>query len=506
MPWSAALGENCVRKQNLLLAFSVLVSISANHPARADTLEEAILRAYENNPSLAAARSLTSAADEARTQAQAAYGPSLGVTASHDFTYSEAHLPNFVQTNDGFGTSAGLTLSQPLFASGRLAAGLDIATANQLATRANLRSSSLQLILDVITAYVIHRRDLELYQVSTEIYQLLLQQRDVVVARYRLFDATEPDVNQTVNRLQLSAGRVLEARASVEVSAARYRNLVGEYPEALEPPPPLPPLPEIETIYLQAELNNPEVSAARFAELASRAEVAAARADMGPQVAANVAARRSPLTPFENATWSESVVAGVQLSMPLYTGGLLSSRVRQALQLNQADQQVVEQTRRDVRESIAANWSVLEATASALPRYVAAVAAAEAAVEGVQRQETSGIRTLRDVLEVTNDLLNARTGAVQTAAELYIRQAAVLRDAGALTVDLFAPRGEYDPDSYAPGGAAGAGLPLRPVVDAIDRAVLIDRVQPAPIDQETDTRFHGAAALENPLEPMEQAP
>ena len=481
-----------MRDRTILLAAAALMSVLAPSGARADTLEEALLRAYAKNPNLEAARSVTRAVDEQRTQANAAYGPNLGVNVSHDYAFSR--IRGVARANEGsdegFATTASLNLSQPLFTSGRLAAGVDAASANQQAARADLRATSEQLILDVINAYVSLRRDIELYGVASENYDLLRQQRDVTSARFRLRDATAPDLDQTENRVQLAAGRVIQARASVETSAARYRNLVGDYPGPLAPPPPLPELAGLDALYAEAEVSNPELEAARFVELGSRARVAAERAELGPQIAASAFAQRSPLSRFQNTARSESLGVGVTLSMPLYTGGLLPSRIREAIERNQADQQRVEQARRDARESLASNWSLLRSAGEALPRFESAVRAAQSAVEGVKRQETAGIRTLRDLLDVTNDLLAARTNAVQAESELYFRHAAVLRAAGILTIDRFAPRAAYDPDSYAPPGAAAAGLPLRPVLDPIDRLLLQNKVKPAPVDREDDPHFH----------------
>ncbi|WP_255405959.1 TolC family outer membrane protein [Novosphingobium sp. CF614] len=453
-------------------------------PVQADTLEQALAAAYANNPSIQGSRDLASASDEVVVQARAAYGPSLSVSARHAFTAARIRGTTLPSESEGFGTSAELSLSQPLFTSGRLAAGLDAAMAARMVEREKLRAGSQQLILDVVNAYVSLQRDIELHGVAVEIHELLRQQRDVTAARYRLRDSTEPDVDQTVNRLELAAGRVILARSTVEASAARYRNLVGAYPAALAPLPALPDPSTLETLYVEAETHNPTLAAARFTEARSRALVGAARADMRPQVSAFASAARSPLTPYQNTLREESVVAGVSLSMPLYSGGQLSSALREAIDRNLADQQFAEQARRDMRETLATDWSLLRASAEAMPRYDAAVDAAERAVAGVKKQETSGIRTLRDVLDVTNDLLAARTGAVQTRAEMYLRRVAVLRDAGLLSIEMFAAVQPYDPDSRRAGIAYLAGLPLRPAIEPADRLFLYDHVEQAPVQRE----------------------
>ncbi|MEJ2458900.1 MAG: TolC family protein, partial [Novosphingobium sp.] len=407
---------------------------------------------------------------------------------------------------DGFATSARLTLSQPLFTSGLLTARLDAAQAARMAERETLRAGSQQLILDVVNAYASLQRDIQLYGVALEIYELLRQQRDVITQRYRLRDSTAPDVDQTNNRLELAAGRVIIARSTVESSAARYRNLVGAYPETLAPLPALPDLTTLETLYTEAVTHYPSVAADRFTQALSRAAVGAARAQMRPQVHAFASASRSPASPYRNTLREEALEAGISVTMPLYSGGQLSSALREATDRNLADQQFTEQARRDMRETLAADWGLLRASAEAMPRYEAAVKAAERAVEGVKKQETSGIRTLRDVLDVTNDLLTARTGAAQTRTEIYVRQVAVLRDAGLLSIGMFAQIRPYDPDSRKAGIAHLAGLPLRPVLEPADRAFRADHVPMAPVQHEHSPAYDWARDAGDPLLPPAGAP
>lgn len=465
----------------------------------ADTLPEAVAGAYAHNPALQGSRELAEAADEAVAQARGAYGPTLAVNARHVFSAARIRGTAFPSESDGFASSAELTLAQPLFTSGRLAANLDAAQAARLAERERLRGAGQQLIMDVVNAYVSLQRDIEIHGVAVEIHRLLQQQQQATAARFRLRDSTQPDLDQATNRLELAASRVIAARATVEASAARYRNLVGDYPDELAPLPALPELPALEALYAQAETHSPGITAARFAEARSRAEVAAARAEMRPQVSAFASAGRSPASPYQNTLREESVSAGVGLSMPLYTGGQLSAALRAAIDRNQADQQFAEQTRRDVRETLATDWNLLRSATEAMPRYEAAVQAAERAVEGVKRQETSGIRTLRDVLDATNDLLAARTGAVQTLAEIYLRRVAVLRDAGLLSIDTFAaPTPEA---RRRPSTAPLAGLPLRPLTEPVDRLLLDKTVPAAPVQRENATAFDWPTAEGGPGSP-----
>lgn len=489
--------------KKLLMTATAAIAGLAHAPAQADTLEEALVRAYENNPGVERSRALTRATDEGIVQARAAYGPNISANVTHAFTRRNTIVEAVdLGRSEGFATTATLNLAQPLFTSGRLAAGVDLATAQAERARQDLRAASQQLVLDVITAYVSLQRDIELYEVSGGIYELLRQQRDIQAARLELRDATAPDVQQTESRMQLAAARVVLAKAAVEASAAAYRALVGVYPEELAPPPELPELPPLEELYALAEIRNPELLSAQFAELGSRAQLAGARAERGPRVDANLQAGRIPLGLYANDPYGEDLSASVTLNMPLYTGGLVSSVIRDTLQRNIVAQNNLEQRRRTVRQSLATNWNAVQSSLLAIPRFAAAVEVAERAIEGTQQQQIAGIRTLRDVLETTNDLFAAQSNAAQVAADRYIQHASVLRDAGILTIDLFVEGVEYDPDSYSPGVAGIAGLPFEPVLEPVDALLVANGVRSAGVEKEDDLRYENADLLIDPLSPM----
>ncbi|MBT0666974.1 TolC family outer membrane protein [Novosphingobium profundi] len=468
----------------------------------AETLGDAIAAAYSGNPELQGNRDLVAASDEQVAQARAAYGPSLALSASHEFTSARIRGTLFPSSDAGFASSVELSLNQPLFTSGRISAGIDGAQAASLSLREGLRAQGQQLLLDVVNAYVSLQRDITLQAIAVENYDILRQQNQVTAARFALRDLTEPDLEQTSNRLELAAGRVLEARSAVEISAARYRHLVGHFPDDLAPLPGLPELPTLETLYVAAERFNPQLAKAHLVEEASRANVRAARAEMRPQVSAFSTLGRTPLSDYQNTVREEAVSAGIRVSLQLYSGGLQTSALREAIARNLADQQFTEETRRAMRESLAANWSFLRTAQATLPRYRAAVEAAKKAVDGVKKQETSGYRTLRDVLDVTNDLLNARIAAARAEADIYMRHVAILRDIGTLSIETLADLPPYDPDSRRSGVARYAGLPMRLVLGPLDRTFLPPAGDGARIDVEQSAIFEWDGQQVDLLQPV----
>lgn len=490
-----------------LLRFAYMIGTAAGslHPAYGETLADAVRAALAKNPSLAAADAQIRAADQGRNRAEGAYGPTLSLSVSHEYSRGTSIDPPFRQTRSGFATGGSLSLSQPLFTSGRLASGVASARIAQALARESQRVARQALLLDVITAYASVQRDLALYAVARQNKALLEQQQDIVLSRYKLHDATAPDLDQVAGQLAIATGRVVDSRAIVEQSAARFRNLVGHYPGNLAPMPELPPLAAKDLLYEEGVNHSPDFALAKLDELATRADLARARAERGPIINAHAAAQREPLSPYENGPRFNALVAGVTLTMPLYSSGQTISAIREAEQRNQAAQYQLEQASRDMREKIATNWNIAHAAQERLPIYHDAVEKAQRAVNGIQQQQRAGIRTLREVLDATSDLLSARILAAQTEADAAIGRATVLRTAGLLDESAVLP-GSYLPtedivDTTSPTDNIPAdpnempvtypiaGLPLRPLLAPLDKAVVFTRVKSAPVEHEQDETY-----------------
>lgn len=476
-----------ISSARLLLAGTALMTGVAT---QAETLQEALDKALSENPALESQRATARARAERPVQARGAFGPT--VTASGNYQYNRDRTVSGgarISDEDGFAAGYSLTLEQPLFTSGRLTANLNAAEAIAAIGQENLRSAQQGLIADVVTAYVSVRRDIALYGVAVQIRDLLNEQFNTTSERYRLRDVTATDLNQTDNRRKVAEARVKESLAAVQISAAAYRRLVGQYPSNLEPLPEPPPVPTLDMLYEQAETSSPVLLAARLSEIASKETVASTRAERGPTVSATVGGRRAALNPYRDNIHTNSVFAGVTVSMPIYTGGVLSSQIREAEALNQADKFSVEQTRREVRQNIASNWSQAQSAEQANPIYEDAVLAAERALSGVRRQEQAGSRTSRDVLETTNDLLTSRTNAIRSAADAYIFKINTLRAAGLLDpaqfgVDASAERSRSDAFM-----AYIAGYPLFPVVNALDSVLHDSSTRQPDIAIENDAAY-----------------
>jgi outer membrane protein len=467
--------------------------------ARAETLGDAIALAYESNPTLQAQRASLRALDETYVQAEAGYRPSANLQAivttdKNDYTgTTQRPLPGQSQpVIQGQSQTSGFAigLSQPLYTGGRVATQVTAAEAQILAGRETVRGTEETTLRDVITAYADVRRDQQFVTILEEDQRLLLAQQDEVHARFAVGEITRTDVAETEARVAASQAQLESARAQLGNSRAEYASVVGQSPGTLAPEPPLAGRlpPSLEVAFQWAERNSPPIRQADFTEQSSAAKVAEAKADTRPSLALQASAGYSggtfaspanPLlgtaavgglgTPFRN--FSYDVTASAVLTVPLFTGGMTSSRIRQAAETNNADRIGIEVARRQVLLTVSQAWNGLNGARASLPVDVAQVKAANIAYEGSRQESRVGLRSTLDVLIAEQNLAAAQIALVTARHDEYVAAAALLGATGTLFAGDFAPDTRiYDPKvNFANIRRSWPWTPWTPAVADLDK-------------------------------------
>lgn len=424
-----------------------LVSALAAGPAAAETLADAIALAYENNPTLAAQRATQRALDETYVQARTGWRPTLSLSAQA--RYNEVRIPaegrglgepSYRETNDG---TAALTFTQPVWTGGRTAAAVSAAQAEVLAGAENLRRVEAQVLGTAIQAYVDVRRDMQSVRIREENVKVLTRQLEESNARFDVGEVTRTDVAQSQARLAQARALLQSAQATLATSRANYAQVIGQNPGDLAPEPSLQHLlpADPDQAYTIAEQNNPQLRAQQFAEQASRARVAGARAERMPTVSAQASVTHSGGTvePFERDQYRRGVTGTLNVNVPLFSGGLVSSRVRQAQDRNTADRLTVEGVRRSVLQSITQGWSQLIAARANISSTEEQVRAARIAAEGTRQEQQVGLRTTIDVLNAEQELRQAELNQVNAGRDAYIAATTVLVTMGRLEAKNLTP-------------------------------------------------------------------
>jgi outer membrane protein len=451
-----------------LLAAVCSVGLLAAGAAQAETLADAIALAYQTNPTLQEQRANQRALDETYVQARTGLRPTIGATAQAVDRETKLANPttSFVDTN-GDGTpdslantdtirsnssAATISVTQPLYTGGRVTSQISASEADVMQGRQQLRQVEAGVLLNVVQVYVDVRRDQERLRINEENVTVLQRQLDEAKARFDVGEITRTDVALAEARLAASRAGLASAQASLAISRANYAAIVGQNPGELAPEPSLASLlpASVDDAFTRAETNNPSVMASGYAERAARARVAAARAQRRPIIslrgdlgynAAEVGGNGNQFGDYDRAV-SGSVVATV----PIFTGGLTNSEVRQASARDDAARIAIEGSRRNVLQDVAQAWNQLLGARANLTANQEQVNAAQIAFEGTRQEAQVGLRTTLDVLNAEQELRSAELALVTARHDEYVAAASVLAAMGELEArNLTTGVSIYDP-------------------------------------------------------------
>jgi outer membrane protein len=499
-----------------LLAAACALTVTSGGAVRAESLADAIALAYQTNPVLQGQRATQRALDESVVQAKSPFRPSISANADASRTSIEGPL-------DRDTSSGGITISQSLYTGGRASAQLSASQADVLAGQQNLRRVEANVLAAVITAYMDVRRSLEALRISQDNVTRLRRQLEESQARFDVGDVTRTDVAQAQARYAAAQSSLSTAQANLGIARASYAALVGQSPGELEEAPSLESvLPaSVDQAFAAAEANNPQIMAAEYAERASRARVAQARAILRPSVSVRSSLGYSASeiggVGDQFGDYSRSVTTSVTASVPIFTGGLNTSQIRASVERNNADRLNLENTRRSVIQTVTQAWNQLLGARASLISNQEQVRATTLAYEGVRQEQQVGLRTTLDVLNAEQELRNAELAQVGSRRDEYVAAAAVLSAMGMLEARVLIPDvAQYDAvgQSARTGGALIGWAPTEPVVRLIDKvgAPFMGRdptdtpVATAPVIVTPPEALPPPPAGPPPLPPIEDAP
>jgi outer membrane protein len=173
------------------------------------------------------------------------------------------------------------------------------------------------------------------------------------------------------------------------------------------------------------------VVGALYREQSARYNIDLVRGELLPtaQLEANYSKR------FDDSIGLDSTETGSvtgRLTVPFYTGGEVQARVRQAKQTHIQRLQEIEQARTETQAQVVTAWAQLQAALAAVESDQTAVNANRIALAGVREEERVGQRTLLDVLNAEQELLNAEVNLVTDQRNVVVASYTVLATIGRL--------------------------------------------------------------------------
>ena len=394
-------------------------------PARADDLREALVNAYNTNPTLQSTRSNQRATDETVPIARAQGLPSADITATHiEFLRQSAN--SFTAPARNLGVTAAALV--PIYSGGAVRNAIAAAKERVEAGQADLRNAESTLFANVVAAYMDVLRTEALVALAANNVAVLRTNLEATGDRFQIGDLTITDVAQSRSRLAVAEGELQSAEANLIAARETYIRLVGQQPGELAPPPPLPGLPAtVGEAIVSALENNPNLEAAKQRAEAAGFDTKAAGAGRLPTVGLFVNGQYSDFygtlggpvaAQFRQAETTAN--AGVRVTIPIFQGGLPAARQRQAgARESAALEDVIASERQIIAETRAtyANW---QAANGVIKSAQAAVEAAELSLEGVRAEQSIGNRQILDVLNAEQELVQARAQLVTARRNAYV--------------------------------------------------------------------------------------
>jgi TolC family type I secretion outer membrane protein len=464
---------------------AIAVAAVLPRAAAGQSLQDALVSAYQTNAQILAERAALRATDEDVPQAVANWRPTVTLSASAGIQHSNSSggtgssgtTPLLPSTNPDAGvvnpilsaldqsgssgsllgsrtlrpTTYSLQVAQPLYRGGRTEAQTQQALSLVRSERAHLVGTEQSVFLTVVTDYMNVVEEQAVVDLNLNNEQVLRQDLVATQDRFDVGEVTRTDVAQAEAAYAQAIAQRQSAQGQLQVYRAAYEHDIGALPGTLTAPTVIPELPTSrDEATGVAAVASPSVIQAQFAEQAAEDNIRLVRGQLLPTLTVQGTVEHTTDQQIAGEkTDLESVTA--QLSMPLYEGGAIYSQSRQA-------QQTVAERKAELDDARRAAVQTTRATILSIQKQIQAN---EVALEGVQQEATVGSRTVLDVLTQEQTLFQSRVTLVQSQHDEIVDEFTLAQSMGRLTAkDLALPVDYYDPDKnfdYVKGKWAGFG-------------------------------------------------
>lgn len=395
-------------------------------PAPDTTLRDALVQTYNTNPDLTGERANLRATDEGVPLARSQGLPTVNSTAGfnesvHNTDSSPLQAPRSL--------TAGANVQLPLYAGGSVRNSVRAAEKRVEGGRAALRATEADVFTQAVTAYVNVIRDEAVVQLNQQNVRALEVNLQATRDRFEVGDLTRTDVAQSEARLALAQSQLRGAEAQLIGSRETYIRVIGVPPGVLAQPPALPNMPQdVGTAVTIALEENANLETAEKSREAARFDTRVAGASRLPRLSVGLGSNYynnldSLSAQGVNAGINNSGVAttaGLNFTLPLFQGGRASAQVRQAQARESAAIELVTLTERGVIAQARSAYASCQASLKVIESTRVAVEANRLSLEGVRAENSVGTRTILDILNAEQELLNSQVQYVTAQRDSYV--------------------------------------------------------------------------------------
>ena len=393
---------------------SLLALLLASGAVSAQNLNTVYEAARAYDATYLAARSLAESAEFKAAQADALRLPSASLTGSA--TAAEVHTVTGANVGNRSAT-LGLQGRQPLFNRSNTAT-IEQAKRALDVSKADLAAAEQDLIVRVAQAYFDVLAAQDALSAAQAFKKAVAEQLASAKRNFEVGTATITDSREAQARFDLATARELVADNDLRTKRTVLDQLVGRQavaPKGLALPVALPPvLPaDMDAWVATAEAQHPSIRKALLGQDVARLETEKARAGALPTVdlvgaLSSSHATGSGTTVNVNRGTATTGSVGVQLNMPLYTGGAVQNRIKETVVLEEKARQDLEAARRGVTLGTRSAFLGVQSGLGQVKALEAAEASTKLALEATELGYKVGVRVNLDVLNAQSQLFDTR--------------------------------------------------------------------------------------------------
>ncbi|MCG6967993.1 MAG: TolC family outer membrane protein [Chromatiaceae bacterium] len=419
------------------IAFAISLALGANAVNAADLLQNYQL-ASANDPALRAARATRDANLEAEPIARSQLLPYVAVIGDASYNNRDVRKSNFGSYNDNFASGdAAIQVTQPLY---RKDLNIQLEQAKDQVSKADIDYATAEqdLIVRVTQAYfeVLSAQDTLTFTEAD--VKAIARQLDQAKQRFDVGLIAITDVNEAQARYDAARADAIVAQNNVDNRIEDLLKITNEAttplaklkPSVVLKPPQPASLDEWTELALQ---NNPGVISAKYQAEIAKKQIELQDAGDSPtlDLVGSYGLTRSNA---DFATDVNDALIGVQLNVPLYTGGGVDALTRQARFQYEAAQELLEERRRAVQAQVRNAYRGVLASISRVKALEATEVSAKSALEATEAGFEVGTRTLVDVLDSQRDLFRARRDLAVSRYDYILNTLSLRQAAGTLSL------------------------------------------------------------------------
>lgn len=409
------------------------LGLLAAAPAWSMDLKQAYEAAIANDANIRASRAGAEASRERLPQARAQRLPNVAFSATRNYNDLESNSQDFLgrptrSENKYYSDNQVLSVRLPLY---RPVLGAQVRQAQAQTEEADavLESDEQALVVRVGEAYfdaLLAQDQLLLVAAQKKTYGVQLEAagRGLTAG-----SGTRTDVDEAQARLDLALAQELEARQNVDFTRRRLEVLTGQPLQTLAPldvPRFRPQSPEpgsVQAWIERAEQASPELQALRAQLEAAQQEIEKAQAGHKPTLDAVAQWSRSNSDSVTNVNSRfDNKTIGLQLNVPLYSGGFVNSTIRQTVATRERVRETLEAATRDLGVRVHQEFRGMTEGTLRVAALEQAVRSAEQALVSNQRSLLAGARTTVDVLNAEQQKTLAQRDLAQARYRYLIAQ------------------------------------------------------------------------------------